>query len=127
ADKFNSNRRKNAERLLEGLGGIKGLLLPIIKDNNNHVFHQFTIRITEEFKTSRQEFMDYLKSHGVGCGVYYPKPLHLHPHFMDMGYKKGDFPVSERMSEQVLSLPVHPSLSDENMDYIIKVIRDYVR
>ena len=68
-----------------------------------------------------------MPTNGVGCGVYYPKPLHLHPHFMDMGYKKGDFPVSERMSEQVLSLPVHPSLSDENMDYIIKVIRDYVR
>lgn len=125
-DEFNRKRIKNAAKLSEGLKGIEGLVVPPVKKDNKHVFHQYTIRITEGFKTTREELMNYLKEKGVGTGVYYPKPLHLHPHFARLGYKPGDFPVAERLATQVLSLPVHPSLTDDDINLIIKSISEYV-
>lgn len=125
--RFNNKRIENATRLSEGLKDIKGLVLPIVNKDNRHVFHQYTVRLTNEFRSSREEFIAYLKSKDIGSAVFYPKPLHLHPHFMKLGYKKGDFPVSERMSEQVLSLPVHPSLSSDDINYIIHTIESYAK
>jgi perosamine synthetase len=124
-EKFNAQRKANAEKYFEGLSGIKGLVLPEVKNDKNHVFHQFTIRITQDFRRTRDELLAFLKEKGIVCGVYYPKPLHLHPHFMKMGYKEGDFPVAERMSKQVLSLPVHPSLSDQEIVFVIDAIKEY--
>lgn len=124
---FNAKRIKNAEKFSSGLSNIKGLILPHISSGNKHVFHQYTIKITEDFKTSREELINYLKEKGIGVGIYYPKPLHLHPHFLKMGYKEGDFPVAEKMSKQVLSLPVHPSLTDDEVNLIIDTINEYAR
>lgn len=126
-DFFNNKRIENAKKLKEGLNGIKGLVLPKVKEGNKHVFHQFTIQITEDFNSSREEFMNYLKDNGIGCGIYYPKPLHLHSHFRKMGYKEGDFSVAEKMAKSVLSLPVHPSLSQEDVEFIISAIKNYVK
>jgi len=126
-DIFNGRRIKNAGLLSAGLSGIKGLVLPKINQNNKHVFHQYTIRLTDEFKGSREELMAYLKSKDIGSGVYYPKPLHLHPHFMKLGYKAGDFPIAEKSSKQVLSLPVHASLSESEINQIIQAIQAYVK
>lgn len=120
-------RIRNAKRLSEGLGGIKGLILPQTKDSHKHVFHQYTIRINPDFKSSRDEFLEYLREQEIGAGVYYPKPLHLHQHFQKMGYKAGDFPVAERVASEVISLPVHPLLLDNELEYIIKKVRDYVK
>lgn len=122
---INNKRIRNAKKLTNGLKNIKGLITPEIKDNHKHVFHQYTLRLTNEFASDRNKFMDYLKQSGIDSKVYYPKPLHLHPHFIKMGYKKGDFPVAEKMSEQVLSLPVRPSLDDKELDYIIDKIKNY--
>lgn len=127
ADVLNSKRIENARKLSEGLAGIKGLILPKVKEGHKHVFHQYTIRITKDFVSSREDLMSYLKANDIGCGVYYPKPLHLHQHFLKMGYKEGDFPVAEKMVKEVLSLPVHPSLSDEEVQLIITKIQTYVR
>ncbi len=125
ADDLNGKRIKNAKLLSEGLFGVKGLVLPKVKENYIHVFHQYTIRITEDFVSSRENLMNHLKSQEIGCGIYYPKPLHLHPHFRKMGYKEGDFPVAERMASEVLSLPVHPNVSEEGINKIIRVIKEY--
>ncbi len=121
--KLNILRRKNAQYFMQNLKGIKGLILPKVKKGKRHVFHQFTIRVTPDFKMTRDEFASYLKEKGIFCGIYYPKPLHLHAHFQRLGYKKGDFPVSERMSDEVLSLPVHPYLTQSELKYIVKVIK----
>lgn len=121
--KLNLLRRKNAQYFVENLKGIKGLILPKVKKGKKHVFHQFTVRATRDFKMTRDELVGYLKEKGIFCGVYYPKPLHLHFHFQRLGYKKGDFPVSERMSGEVLSLPVHPYLTQSELKYIVKVIK----
>jgi len=119
---FTAKRIRNAERLSSGLKGIKGIHIPFVRKNARHVFHQYTIRV-DGFKLSRDALIEHLKKNGIGCAIFYPKPLHLHPHFARLGYKEGDFPVSERVSKQVISLPVHPLVSDEDIDRIIEVIK----
>jgi dTDP-4-amino-4,6-dideoxygalactose transaminase len=91
------------------------------------VFHQYTIRVTEDFGHTRDELMAFLKSNDIGCGVYYPKPLHLHEHFRKMGYKEGDFPVSEMLSKQVLSLPVNPFVTESDRELIVGKIEEFSR
>lgn len=126
-EEFTEKRIANAEKLTAGLTGIKGIILPRVAQDKRHVFHQYTIRITEDFVSSRDELLAFLKESQINCGIYYPKPLHLHPHFMKLGYKEGDFPVSEKISKQVMSLPVHPSLSDEDIQMIIDKIQEYAK
>ena len=88
------------------------------------MFHQYTIRINNEFGIGRENIIEKLGSRGINTGVYYPKPLHLIEHFAAMGYKQGDFPAAEKAANEVLSLPVHPSLSDEDIRLIVDSIRD---
>ncbi len=120
-DNFTKKRIENATKLTEGLKNIKEIVVPKILPSNKHVFHQYTIKVLKD----RDKLLAHLKEKGIGAGIYYPKPLHLHPHFAKLGYKKGDFPVSERVSEQVLSLPVHPALTEEDIKMIIKTIKDF--
>lgn len=122
-EKFMKIRNRNAELYNKGLNDLEGIIIPTISSGNTHVYHQYTIRITENAIFSRDELIGYLRENGIGSGVYYPKPLHLHHHFSKMGYKKGDFPVSEKISQQVLSLPVHPSLSENDVTSVIEKIR----
>jgi perosamine synthetase len=119
---FTEARIRNAKLLTDGLKGIKGISTPIIRQGARHVFHQYTIKV-DGYKLSRDELAAKLKEKGVGSGVYYPKPLHLHPFYARMGYREGDFPVSERLSKIVLSLPVHPGVSREDVKHIIETIR----
>jgi len=124
-DRITKTRVRNAKLLTEGLTGIKGLILPRVLKGNSHVYHQYTIRVTEEFGHTREELIDFLKSNEIGCGIYYPKPLHLHKHFRKMGYKEGDFPVSEMLSKQVLSLPVNPFVTEKDVNYIVDKISEF--
>ncbi|MBW2988075.1 aminotransferase DegT [Candidatus Woesearchaeota archaeon] len=116
-------RQRNAQLLNEGLAGVKGIVTPKLMPNATHVYHQYTIRVTPEFPMTRDELAAYLKENGFGCGIYYPKPLHLHPHFQKLGYKLGDFPVSEKLAKEVLSLPVHPKVTPEQLHRLIGLIR----
>lgn len=121
---FTEKRIKNSSRLIEGLSGIKGLITPKIGDLKKHVFHQFTIKITSDFDMSRDDFSSYLLEKGIGNAIFYPKGLHLFPQFEKFGYKVGDFPITEEITSQVLSLPVYPLVSDEDTEYIIKTIKE---
>ena len=123
-ESFNTKRIKHAKSLIEALSGTEGLTLPFIKPYTKHVFHQFTMIVEDNFKYTRDELMEKLKQKGIGCAVFYPKPLHLHPHFSRMGYKEGDFPVSEKLAKKVISLPVHPSLNQDDMNKIIKAFEE---
>ncbi|MFX1238979.1 MAG: DegT/DnrJ/EryC1/StrS family aminotransferase [Promethearchaeota archaeon] len=123
-EEFTQIRRRNANLLTNGLINIKGITPPKEINNVKHVFHQYTIKIGEEFHTNRDKVKKMLADKGIGCGVYYPKPLHLHPHFLKFGYKQGDFPVAEKISEQVLSLPVHPNVTKEEIEKIISSIKN---
>lgn len=117
-------RVENAAYLSENLGKIRGIKVLDIKKDRSHAFHQYTIRVLEGFKLSRDELNDYLNKKGIGTGIYYPKPLHLLPHFKKFGYKEGDFPIAEKLSNQVISLPVHPHLAKEQLDYIINAFKE---
>jgi len=76
------------------------------------------------FRLSRDKVVETLRAKGVGCGIYYPKPLHMHPFYMSMGYKPGMFPNAELASKEVVSLPVHPSLSQEDLNAIVAAFEE---
>lgn len=124
-DRIINTRVRNANLYNEGLSNIKGIITPKVNEGNTHVYHQYTIRVTEEYGRSRDELMEYLKENDIGCGVYYPKPLHLHKHFRKMGYKEGDFPVSEKLAKEVLSLPVNPFVTEEDVKKVVGKIEEF--
>ncbi|PIN68955.1 aminotransferase DegT [Candidatus Woesearchaeota archaeon CG11_big_fil_rev_8_21_14_0_20_43_8] len=113
-------RIANAKLLDAGLKKISWLKTPHVASGNKHVYHQYTIRLKEDAPLSRDVLLEKLKDAGIGCGVYYPKPLHLHPNFARFGYNGGDFPLSEAASLGVISLPVHPMVTRENIKYMIE-------
>lgn len=124
---FNKKRMRNAKLLTDGLKNIKGLITPIVKKNYKHVFHQYTIRVTEEFKMSRDELSQYLKEKDIGSAIFYPNPLHLYPQFSHLEHIRDSLPVAEKVSRQVISLPVHPGLTDKEVEFIIATIRKHGR
>lgn len=123
-EKFNTARIKNAARLTDGLKNIKGLAVPVVREGYRHVFHQYTIRITPDYKINRDKLAEILKEKGIESRVFYPEPLHMFAHLGNFGYKQGDYPVAERASREVLSLPVNPSVNEQDIDYIIKAIKE---
>ena len=123
-DRFTAQRQRNASLLNEALAGVKGIELPRVADNRSHVYHQYTILLDEGI--SRDEFVTKLREKGVGAGVYYPKPLHAYPHIAKLGYKVGDFPVAEDLAARVVSLPVHPKVTDEDIEVIAAVVKESI-
>ena len=121
-DKFTSKRIDNAEYLNKMLGDIPGIVTPAVREGCKHVFHQYTIRVTEEYGMSRDSLAKKLNSAGISTGIYYPLPIHKQPYYVSLGYDECH-PVSERLAGQVLSLPVHPSLSHDDLDVISRNIR----
>ena len=121
---FNKLRNQNSQQLAENLSDVAGIILPTIKQDRTSSFHQFTIRITKDFCVDRETFMEKLKENGIGSGIYYPKPLHYYDHINKLGFSKGDFPVAEKMAKEVVSLPVNPSVTQEQIDYIANTIRE---
>ncbi|MFY9114621.1 MAG: DegT/DnrJ/EryC1/StrS family aminotransferase [Dethiobacteria bacterium] len=123
-DGWTRRRREIASlynHLLGDLNG-KGLKLPVEPDYASHVYHQYTVQVDR-----RDELQGYLKERGVGATVYYPLPLHLQKVFADLGYKAGDFPVSEQACREVLSLPMFPELTDEEVEYVGEVIGEFFK
>ena len=119
-EKFNLRRRKNAEYYNVNLS-VKGLTLPFVGPARNHVYHQYVIRLTEEFPMNRTTFMDYLKAKGIGSAVHYPIPLHRQPLF-GLENDPDPCPVSTSLAGSVLSLPVHPLLDQKEITYICDTI-----
>jgi perosamine synthetase len=115
-DKFNQRRRKNAEYYAANLTA-KGLIKPVVSDNVTHVYHQYVVRLTDEFPLSRTAFMDYLKGKGIGSAVHYPIPIHRQPLYAPVA-EPDPCPVSTQLSSSVLSLPVHPSLDTKDLAYV---------
>jgi perosamine synthetase len=120
-ESFNRKRIENSRKLTDALREIKGLIPPIVKPGVKHVFHQYTIRVTKDFHLSREEAVKRLNEKGIGTGIYYPIPVHKQP------YIKGDFgdlKISEDASNAVLSLPVHPGISNEDLDYMCETLKE---
>lgn len=120
-DEMNNRRRNNAKYLNRHLN-VEGLIKPYEIKHVKHVYHQYVVRLTEDFPMSREEFMEHLKKHGIGCAIHYPKPIYRQPLYVKLGLDDCYCPVAEKISSQVLSLPVHPALSDADLKRIVEVV-----
>ncbi|WP_087036075.1 DegT/DnrJ/EryC1/StrS family aminotransferase [Thermococcus litoralis] len=123
-DEWNEKRRKNAKLLIEGISKINGLTPPYVDSRVKHVFHQYVIRVEDEFPLSRDELMAKLRERGIGTAVHYPIPVHHQPLYQKLGYPKDICPNAIEASKRVLSLPVHPAVSREDIDYIIETLKE---
>jgi perosamine synthetase len=118
-DSFNDKRNENASYLTDGLKDVKGVVPPVVKEGNKHVFHQYTIKVDGD----RDKWLDFLNEKGIGCGVYYPIPLYNQKLYKDLGYNQS-CPVTDKIVDEVISLPVHPSLTKDELDTIISVVKE---
>jgi len=119
-DRFIRARQQAAAWYDEHLAGIGELSLPVRVPYSTHTFHQYTIR-TEK----RDELKEYLQRRGIPTMVYYPRAIHLQEAYLGLGYREGDFPVSERLTDTVLSLPMHTELTEEQLDYIVNAVKGF--
>jgi dTDP-4-amino-4,6-dideoxygalactose transaminase len=119
---FTRKRIENASFLSGEISRIKGLVPPTVAPGVKHVFHQFTIRVTKEYGMTRDELKNKLQKQGIGSGVYYPIPIHKQPLFKNMGYKDS-LPNTEAAAGEVLSLPVFPGLTQEDLETIVSALQ----
>ena len=117
---WSAKRRENACYYSDALAGIDGVQTPWIDPLNESIFNQYTIRAER-----RDELQAYLKSKQIGTSIYYPLPLHLQPCFAYLGYREGSCPVSERASKEVLSLPIYPELTRDQLDEVVDAVRSF--
>jgi len=121
-DTWNEKRRQIASEYNDSLSDLGGLIRPPSGDSFVHqVYHMYAIRCSR-----RDELRNWLSSRGVETGVHYTAPIHLQPIYREMfGYKGGEFPNSERLCNSELSIPMHPSLTSEDMEFISGAIQDF--
>lgn len=115
-------RQQNAHTFSKALVKKKGIIIPEIAEKRTHVFHQYTIQTSPQIPITRDELQKKLEKAGIGSNIFYPKPLYDFPHFGS--FNKIKFPVCEKISKSVLSIPVHPSLSRSEIKYIIETIQN---
>lgn len=118
-DEFLTARNSAAYHYYETLKNVNWIELPEIKQNTTHTFHQFTLKVKEG---KREALKQYLSEKSIPSMVYYPVPAHLQPAYHYLGYQEGDLPVSEQHSKEVLSLPMHTELSEDQLQYICQTI-----
>ena len=111
-DGWNQQRAANAAKLSEGLAHADGVTVPHVRRGVAHVFHQYTVRVP-----SRDAFLAKLKAAAIGYGIYYPKPLHAYPHLTQ--FAKHATPEADKAAREVVSLPVHPSVSEDDLRRIV--------
>ena len=117
---WSDQRRRHAGYYTKALADVSDVRTPVVDACNEHVFHQYTLRVER-----RDELQAHLKSKGIGSAVYYPVPLHLQQCFSHLGYRRGQFPEAERAAAEVLSLPVYPELTRDQLDYVVDAIRGF--
>lgn len=118
-DSFTAARQAAAADYTAALANSPFLETPAIAPHSTHVFHQYTLKLKG---AERQSLVENLSAVGIPTAVYYPVPLHLQEAYSFIGYRRGDFPVSEHLSECVLSLPMHTELSQEQIQYIVRTL-----
>jgi len=121
-DGWNEQRYRHAERYSTGLKG-SAVVTPVLPPFGEHNFHLFVIRTQK-----RDDLRDYLIKNGIDCGIHYPTPIHLTEAYQDLGAPKAkSLPVAERLAKEVLSLPMFPELTSEQIDYTIEKIDEFCR
>lgn len=123
-DGFNKKRRENAALLSNGIRNFKGLTAPHIDKDVKHIFHQYVVRVEEDYLRCRDELADSLTEKGVGVAVHYPIPIYRQPLYQKLGYNDTKCPNTEDACRQVLSLPVHPLVDRKDIEYILDVLKE---
>jgi dTDP-4-amino-4,6-dideoxygalactose transaminase len=119
---WNAARRVRAARYTAALAGQPEISPPAVDPANEHIFHQYTIRVER-----RDPLVTHLRSRGIGTGIYYPLGLHLQPCFAHLGYQPGSLPVTEAATASVVSLPLYPELSSAQQDAVIDAVTEFYR
>ncbi|WP_224485118.1 DegT/DnrJ/EryC1/StrS family aminotransferase [Robertkochia aurantiaca] len=130
-DAYNQRRRNAAKKYNAALNGHQDIIIPQLANNctficdtcDCHVFHQYTLRITNG---KRDELAAHLAEKDIPHGIYYPIPLHSQKAYRDERYREEDFPVTNQLVKEVISLPMHSELDDEQIDYIAQTIRNFL-
>jgi dTDP-4-amino-4,6-dideoxygalactose transaminase len=113
---YNARRREIAARYDAEL---RGVITPAVRPGVTHVYHQYTLRVAR-----RDEFAEALRERGVGSGIYYPIPVHRQKPFVALGYGDRAYPTTDRLTDEVLSIPVHPSLNDDEVATVIGAVNE---
>jgi dTDP-4-amino-4,6-dideoxygalactose transaminase len=114
-DKANEGRRRAASRYNQLLAGASGVVLPVEADYGRHIYHVYAVRVGQ-----RDAILKQLGERGIAAGIHYPVPVHLQNAYANLGYKHGDFPVSEACGNSFLSLPMYPELTDQQIDTVVR-------
>jgi len=117
--KWNAQRRERAAEYNRLLQSVE-VILPFEPQNSHAIYHLYVVRTAD-----REAFMEHLKQAGIGTGIHYPIPLHLQKAYADMGYKKGDFPITEKVSAEIVSLPMFPQLTIDQQARVAQKIANF--
>lgn len=124
-DAYNDARQSAASKYSAALANHKNIVTPFIEgEKDSHVFHQYTLRILD---ADRDALMQHLLDKGIPCAIYYPIPLHSQKAYLDARYKEEDFPVTNQLVKEVLSLPMHTELDDEQIKFITDSILEFLK
>lgn len=121
-DAFNARRAETAAYYDEHLANVRGLELPRIMAQRSHVYHQYTLRVLPAFPLTRDELAAALNARGIGTGIYYPIPVHQQAAVGEYAWTKCSLPRAEECAAQVLALPVHPLVTNDERAYIAQTI-----
>ncbi len=122
-DQYSAARQDAARKYSTAFEGHKNIVAPMICDICDcHVFHQYTLRIVD---ADRDKLMDHLQNKGIPCAIYYPIPLHSQKAYLDVRYKEEDFPVTNKLVKEVISLPMHTELDDEQIKFITDAVKEF--
>jgi dTDP-4-amino-4,6-dideoxygalactose transaminase len=121
-EKWNIKRQALALEYNQRLALYPEIVTPVERAEMMHVYHLYVVRAPH-----RDELLEWLNRHGVGAAVHYPLPIHLQEATRHLGYGKGDFPVTERVAGEILSLPIYPELGIDDVNYICQTIGDFLR
>jgi dTDP-4-amino-4,6-dideoxygalactose transaminase len=119
---WNQSRRENATYYNRLLSDVNGVKVPMEADFAKSVYHLYVILVDE-----RDDLQKYLGEKGIGTGLHYPLPLHVQRAYAHLGYREGAFPVTERVARKLLSLPMFPELTKEQIECVVEEIKEFLR
>ena len=122
-DALTKKRQQIANIYNNAFKNVRGLITPYTAPDRSHVYHQYTLRITKDFPMTRDKLQKYLEKKGIQSVIYYPKPLYRFDH-LPYSTRPKEFPVTEKITKEVLSIPVHPLLKQTEIEYIIETIKN---
>jgi len=124
-DSYNDARQTTAEKYSAAFANHANIITPIVTgDRDSHVFHQYTLRIVD---ADRDALMQHLLDKGIPCAIYYPIALHKQKAYADERYNEADFPVTNQLVKEVLSLPMHTELDDEQIQFITNSVLEFLK